>query len=162
MAVAGPETFWAGVDISGLQVALQSIGTDGKGAREVRRFNGGFHAMRGNDAYLYYAEGEPASIHRRTNATGRDEIVDRDALGVRDFALDAEYATWVEPGDPPAFTNGRVRRVAHDETSATELAVSIPHPVAVAVSGDTVVVAAAGTAAASWADGAILRLTIEK
>lgn len=160
MAVAGDRTFWAGVDISGLLGALQSIKTSGEGAREVSRFSGGFHAMKGDGTYLYYAEDQPAAIHRLTVATSRDEVVDRDALGVTDFAFDDTYAYWTEPGDAPDYANGRVRRVSHDGKDVQTLAVSIARPVAIAVSGKTVLVAAAGSAAESWADGAILRLTV--
>lgn len=160
MAVAGDRAFWAGVDISGQIGALQNIKTSGSGAREVSRFNGGFHAMGGNATYLYYAEDAPANVHRLTVATGRDEVVDRDAIGVADFAFDDAYAYWVEPGTAPDFADGRVRRVSHDGKSAQTLAVSVAHPVAIAVSGKDVFVAAAGTSAKSWADGAILRLSI--
>lgn len=160
MAIAGDRAFWAGVDISGQIGALQNIKTSGSGAREVSRFSGGFHVMGGNATYLYYAEDNPANVHRLTVATGRDEVVDRDAIGVADFAFDDAYAYWVEPGTAPDFLDGRVRRVAHDGKSAQTLAVSVAHPVAVAVSGKNVYVAAAGTSAKSWADGAILRLTI--
>lgn len=160
MAVAGDRAFWAGVDISGQIGALQNIKTNGSGAREVSRFSGGFHVMGGNATYLYYAEDNPANVHRLTVATGRDEVVDRDAIGVADFALDDAYAYWVEPGTAPDYADGRVRRVSHDGKSAQTLAVSVAHPVALAVSGKNVFVAAAGTSAKSWADGAILRLTI--
>lgn len=160
MAVAGDRVFWAGVDISGQLGALQSMQTSGKGAREVSRFSGGFWAMGGTTRYLYWAEDRPANVHRLTVSSGRDEIVDRDAMGVTDFAFDDAYAYWVEPGDAPDYANGRVRRVAHDGKDAETLAVSVAHPVAVAVSGDAVFVAAAGTSDKSWADGAILELTL--
>lgn len=160
IAVAGDRTFWAGVDISGQIGALQSVKTSGSGAREVSRFSGGFHAMAGNGTYLYYAEDMPGNVHRLTVATSRDEIVDRDAQGVTDFAFDDEYAYWTEPGASDV-ASGLVRRVSHDGKTAETLAVSVAHPVALAVSGKTVFVAAAGTAEKSYADGAILRLTIE-
>lgn len=160
MALAGPRLFWVGVDISGQAGALQSIGTDGKGAREVSRFSSGFSAMGGNGTYLYYAKGLPAEIHRITLSSGRDEAVDRDAFGATDFAIDETYAYWTEPGDAPDYANGRVRRIAHDSSKAQGVGVSIPFPVALAVSGSRVFVASAGTSAKSFADGKILKLTI--
>ena len=161
LAVAGDRAFWAGVDISGQIGALQSIKTSGSGAREVSRFSGGgFHTMGGTSTYLYYAEDMPANIHRLTVATNRDEIVDRDAQGVTDFAFDDQYAYWTEPGASDV-ASGLVRRVSHGGKTAETLAVSVAHPVALAVSGNTVFVAAAGTAEKSYADGTILRLTIE-
>jgi hypothetical protein len=159
MAVAGDKVYWAGVDISGQIGALQRIGTNGKGAGEISRFSAGFEAMQGNATYLYYAKDSPASIHRIALATGHDEVVDKDAYGVTDFAIDDTYAYWTEPGDAPDFTNGRVRRVAHASTTAETLAVSVPFPVAIAVSGSTAFVASAGTKDAGFADGRILRLT---
>jgi hypothetical protein len=116
--------------------------------------------MAGTATYLYYAEDMPANVHRLTVATNRDEIVDRDAQGVTDFAFDDAYAYWTEPGASDV-ASGLVRRVSHDGKTAETLAVSVAHPVALAVSGKTVFVAAAGTAEKSYADGAILRLTIE-
>lgn len=161
LAVAGDRAFWAGVDISGQTGALQSMKTSGSGVREVSRFSGGgFHVMAGNATYLYYAEDMPANIHRLTVATGRDEIVDRDAQGVTDFAFDDAYAYWTEPGGSDG-ASGLVRRVAHDGKTAETLAASVAHPVALAVSGKTVFVAAAGTADKGYADGAILRLSIQ-
>ena len=161
-AVAGDRLFWAGVDISGQIGAMQSIGTNGQGAREVSRFSAGFYTMRGNATYLYYGKDSPGSIHRRTLNSDRDEVVDNDALGVTDFAIDDTYAYWVEPGDGADLTNGRVRRAAHDSKVATTLAVGIAFPVAIAVSGKSVFVASAGTKAASYADGKILRLTLSE
>jgi hypothetical protein len=158
-AVAGDRLFWAGVDISGQLGAMQSVGTNGSGAREVNRFSEGFHTMRGNGTYLYYGKGSPGSIHRITLANDRDEVVDTDALGVTDFAIDDTHAYWVEPGDGD-LTNGRVRRVAHDSKTAETLAVGIPFPVAIAVFGLNAYVASAGTKAASYADGKILRISI--
>lgn len=160
--IGGGRLYWAGVDISGQLGALQSIGTNGQGAREVSRFSGGFSTMGGNGTYLYYGKGLPAEIHRITVASGRDETVDREAFGVTDFAIDDTYAYWTEPGEAPNFSNGRVRRVAHDATKAEELAVSVPFPVAIAVERNRVFVASAGTRAATYADGKILRLTVEK
>ncbi len=160
MAVAGDRLFWAGVDVSGLIGAMQSIGTNGQGAREVSRFSAGFYTMRGNATYLYYGKDSPGSIHRRTLNSDRDEVVDNDALGVTDFAVDDTYAYWVEPGDGAGPTNGRVRRVAHDSNTATTLAVGIAFPVAIAVSGKSLFVASAGTKGTSYADGKILRLTL--
>ena len=159
LAVAGDRLFWAGVDISGQLGAMQAIGTDGTGAREVNRFSAGFHTMRGNGTFLYYGKDDPGSIHRVTLNSDRDEVVDKDALGVTDFALDDAYAYWVEPGDGDK-TNGRVRRIAHDSKTAETLAVGIPFPVAIALSGSTVYVASAGTSGAMYADGKILRLSL--
>ncbi len=161
MAVAGTKLFWVGVDISGQVAAIQSIGTDGKGGREVSRFTGGFSAMGGNAQYLYFAEGSPAKVHRLTLSTGRDVVVARDALGVTDFALDDAYAYWSEPGDSPDFENGRIRRVAHEATEAVTLAEAVVRPVAVAVSGKNVLVAAAGTKASGYTNGKILRMHLE-
>ncbi len=161
MGVAADRIYWVGVDISGLQGALQTLRVDGTGAREVSRFSGGFHALGGNATYLYYAKDSPGTVRRLTVATGRDELIDSDAMGVTDFALDDAYAYWTEPGGSPDYLNGRVRRVAHDATKAETLADSIPRPVAIAVAGRVVYVASAGTAAASYADGAILRITLK-
>jgi hypothetical protein len=160
-AVAGDQLFWAGVDISGQNGAMQAIGTNGSGAREVNRFSSGFHTMGGNATFLYYAKDDPGSIHRITLNSGHDETLDKDALGVTDFAIDATHAYWVEPGDGD-LTNGRVRRIAHDSTTAETLAVGISFPLAIAVSGKTVFVASAGTKTASYADGKILRLTLSE
>ncbi len=160
MTVAGSDVFWTGVDISGLLGAMQAIHTDGTGAREVSRFSSGFDAMRGNATFLYYAKDSPATIHRRTLATGHEDTVATDASSVADFAIDATYAYWVELGDGPDYLNGRVRRVAHDSTVAETIAVSIARPVAVAVDGKTAYVASAGTKTASYADGRLLKVTI--
>lgn len=159
MAVGGDRLFWAGVDISGQIGAMQSVGTNGTGAQEVNRFSAGFHSMRGNAAFLYYGKDDPGSIHRITLNSEHDEAVDKDALGVTDFAIDDTHAYWVEPGDGD-MTNGRVRRVAHDSKVAETLAVGIAFPVAIAISGKTVFVASAGTKGASYADGKLLRLTL--
>jgi hypothetical protein len=140
---------------------MQSVGTNGTGAREVNRFSAGFHTMRGNATYLYYGKDDPGSIHRITLSNDRDEVVDKDALGVTDFALDDTYAYWVEPGDGD-LTNGRVRRVAHDSKRAETLAVGIPFPVAIAIAGKTVFVASAGTKGATYGDGKILRLSLSE
>ena len=160
IAVAGARVYWVGVDISGQNGAVQVIGTDGKGAAEVSRFSAGFDAMRGHPTFLYYAKDSPGTVHRRTLSSGHEEVVDKEALTVTDFAIDATYAYWVEAGDSPDYLNGRVRRIAHDALVAETLAVSIAHPVAVAVSAGSVYVASAGTRAAAYADGAILRLTL--
>lgn len=160
MAVAGSKVFWGGVDISGLDGLLQVMNTDGTSARGVRPVAGGFHVMRGNDTYLYYASGLPAKIHRLTLATGNVEVVAEDALGVADFAIDAKHAYWVEPGDGPDFLNGQVRRVAHDSADPETLAVSVKRPIAIAIAPKRVYVASAGTAAADWADGKILEITL--
>lgn len=160
MAIAGGRLFWVGVDISGQQGAMQSIATTGSGAREVSRFANGFSTMGGNGTYLYYAKSVPAEIHRLTVATGKDELVDREAYGATDFAIDATYAYWTEPGEGPDFANGRVRRIAHDSKVAEEIGVAIPYPVALAVDGNKVYVASAGNTKGSFADGKILRFTI--
>ena len=159
MAVAADQLYWAGVDISGQNGAMQAMGTNGSSPHEVNRFSSGFHTMAGNGTFLYYAKDDPGSIHRITVSSGHDEVLDKDALGVTDFAIDATYAYWTEPGDGD-FTNGRVRRIAHDSTTAETLAVGMALPLAIAVSGNTVYVASAGTKTASYADGKILRLTI--
>lgn len=158
-AVAGDQLFWAGVDISGQNGAMQAISTNGSGAHEVNRFSAGFHTMGGNATFLYYAKDDPGSIHRITLNSGHDETLDKDALGVTDFAIDDTHAYWTEPGDGD-FTNGRVRRIAHDSTTVETLAVGVTLPVAIAVSGKTVFVASAGTKGAAYADGKILRLTL--
>ena len=159
MAVAGDQLFWAGVDISGQNGAMQAMRTDGSSAHEVNRFSSGFHTMAGNGTFLYYAKDDPGSIHRITVSSGHDEVLATDALGVTDFAIDATYAYWTEPGDGD-FTNGRVRRIAHDSTTAETLAVGMALPLAIAVSGNAVFVASAGTKTAAYADGKILRLTV--
>lgn len=160
MAVAGGRLFWVGVDISGQSGAMQSIGTNGSGGREVSRFANGFSTMGGNGTYLYYAKSVPAEIHRYTVASGKDELVDRDAFGATDFAVDDSFAYWTEPGESPDYANGRVRRVAHDSKVAEEVAVAIPYPVALAVEGNHVYVASAGTTKSTFGDGKILKLTI--
>jgi len=160
IAIAGDRVYWAGVDMAGQLGAMQSVGVDGSGGREVSRFSNGFHVMTGNETYLFYAEGRPTSIHRVTVETGRDEVIERDALGVSDLAVDDTYLYWAEPGDGPDYRNGQVRRVAHASKTAETLAVSLPFPVAVAVSGKAVFVASAGTSDASFDDGKILKLDI--
>jgi len=159
LAVAGERVFWAGVDISGQLGALQSMSTNGTGAREVARFSGGFHTMAGNSTYLYYGEGSPGRIHRRTLTSGRDEVVDEHAFGVSDFAIDETHAYWTEPGDGDG-SSGLVRRVAHDSSTAETLAVSVALPLAIAVSRGRVFVASAGSSKEAFADGKSLRLTI--
>ena len=162
MGIAGERVYWAGVDISGQLGALQSIRTAGTGAREESRFSSGFEVIGGNGTYLYYAKDDPATVHRVTLSTGRDEVVASDCLGVADFAVDDTYAYWVEPGDGVDLSNGQVRRVAHDSKQAETLTVSVPYPVAIAAAGTTVFVASAGTGDKSFSDGKILKLTLSK
>ncbi len=159
MTVAGDRVYWAGVDISGQLGALQSIRTDGTGAREESRFSNGFHAMKGNATYLYYARDTPARLFRITLSNGLLEEVANNAQGVTDLALDDTYAYWVEPGGAD-LSNGRVRRVAHESTSAELVAQSLAYPVAIAVRDGVLFVASAGTQTAQWADGRILRITL--
>lgn len=159
MAVAGPRVYWAGVDISGQQGALQSMRTDGTGAREESRFSNGFEAIGGNGAYLYYAKDSPARVLRVTLSNGNLEEVATNCRGVRAFALDATYAWWVEPGSGPDYANGRVRRVAHESTTPETVAESVQLPVGLAVQNGVVYVASGGRPSASYADGAILRVT---
>jgi hypothetical protein len=160
LGLAGATLYWAGVDISGLLGAIQLIGTDGKGAREVSRFSSGFSLLRGNGTFAYYVEG--ANVHRLALSSGHDDTVATDATPVHDIAVDDSYAYWVEQGDAPDYANGRVRRIAHDALSAETLAPSVPLPIAVAVSSAGVFVASAGTKAAGYGDGKILRLTISE
>lgn len=70
MTIAGSRVYWAGVDISGLLGALQSIRTDGTGAREESHFGGGFETLGGNGTYLYYAKDSPAQVLRLTLSSG--------------------------------------------------------------------------------------------
>jgi hypothetical protein len=77
---------------------------------------------------------------------------------VKDFALDATHAWWVEPGDVD-LASGVLKRVAHDSTTPEEVATSLPYPVAVAVHQGVAYVLAAGTQSAGWADGRVLRVT---
>lgn len=159
MAVAGPRVYWAGVDISGQLGALQSMRTDGTGAREESRFSNGFEAMGGNGSYLYYAKDSPARVLRLTLSNGNLEEVATNCRGVRGFALDGTYAWWVEPGSGPDYANGRVRRVAHESTTPETVAESVQLPVGIAVKDGVVYVASGGRPSASYADGAILRIT---
>jgi len=160
MGVAGDRLYWAGVDISGQLGAIQSIKTSGTGAREESRFSSGFHVMRGNATYLYYAKDDPATLLRVTLATGRTEVVASEGLGVSDLAIDDTHVYWVEPGDGSDIANGQVRRVAHDSKEPETLAVSMSYPVALAVSGKDVFVASGGTRAKSYGDGKISKITI--
>lgn len=159
MTVAGARVHWVGVDISGLQAVMQSIRTDGTGAREERRSGNGFQTLRGDARYLYFARDSPAVVLRETVTNGLLETVAMNAQGVTDFALDATHAWWVEPGTP-GLSNGRLRRVSHESTDAQLVAGSMGWPVAVAVSGGVAYVLAAGTSGASYADGRILRVTL--
>jgi len=162
MGRAGTKIYWAGVDISGQIGAMQQINTNGTSPREVSRFSNGFYVFGGNNTYMYYAKDSgPATVHRITLATNRDEVVATDASSVADIVVDDSYAYWVEPGDSPAFGNGQVRRVAHDQKTPEVLAVSVKRPLAVAVdtANKKVYVASAGTGAA-WADGKILRINL--
>lgn len=159
MGIAGTSVFWTGADISGLQVAIQTIGLDKKGAREVVRFSSGFHTLRGNGTFLYYAEA--GNLHRTILASGHDDVVAKDVANVREIAVDGSYAYWVEAGTAPDYKDGRVRRIAHDETVAQTLAVGIALPLGIAVDGNNAFVLSAGTKP-SYADGKILRLTISQ
>ena len=58
------------------------------------------------------------------------------------------------------LANGRVRRVAHESTTPETLAQSIQRPLGIALNGRVLFVASAGTSAASYADGAIIRVTL--
>jgi hypothetical protein len=160
MSVAGSRVYWAGVDISGSLGALQSIGTNGAGAREESRFANGFETLGGNGTYLYYAKDSPAQVVRLTLSSGMLEVAATNCQGVRDFAIDATHAYWVEPGSAPDYANGRVRRVAHESTTPETLAQAVPHPQGIALQGAVLFVASAGSPATSYADGAILRITL--
>ncbi|MBM4778973.1 MAG: hypothetical protein GQE15_14810 [Archangiaceae bacterium] len=159
MTIAGDRVQWVGVDISGLQVVMQSIRTAGTGAREERRFGNGFQTMKGDSRYLYFArDSMPATVLRQTVSNGLIETIALDAQGVTDFALDDQYAWWVEPGSS-GLANGRLRRVAHESVKAETVAEAIPWPVGVAVSGGVAYVLSAGTQAEAFADGKILRVS---
>lgn len=160
MALAGDRVYWAGVDISGLLGAIQSVRTVGTGAREESRFGGGFETLGGNGTYLYYAKDSPAQVLRLTLSSGALETVATNCQRVSDFALDANHAYWVEPGSAPDYANGRVRRVSHESTTPETMAQSVPRPVGIALQGRVAFVASAGTPASSYADGAILRITL--
>lgn len=160
MTVAGTRVYWAGVDISGSLGAIQSIGTNGSGAREESRFGNGFETLGGNGTYLYYAKDSPAQVLRLTLSSGLLEVAATNCQGVKDFALDATHAYWVEPGSGPDYANGRVRRVAHESTTPETLAQSITRPLALALKGKVLFVASAGTSATSYADGVILKITL--
>lgn len=158
MAVAGGRVHWVGVDISGLQAVMQSARTDGTNPREDRRSGNGFQTMGGNPPYLYFARDSPAQVLRLTMSTSMLEVVATNAQGVSDFALDAQWAYWVEPGTS-GQANGRLRRVSHESTTPETVAESIAWPVAVAVDQGVVFVLSAGTSTAGWADGRVLRIT---
>ena len=160
MTIAGTRVYWAGVDISGLLGALQSIGTNGSGAREESRFGSGFENLGGNATYLYYARDSPAQVLRLTLSSGMLEVVATNCSGVRDFAINATHAYWVEQGTAPDYANGRLRRVSHESTMPETMAQAVAHPVGVALQGRIAFVAAAGSPAASYADGAILKVTL--
>lgn len=160
MAPAGDYVFWIGADISGLNGALQRIKTDGTKPAAVSAQTGPFFAMRGApNGFLYFARGNPAEL-RRIGPTGQEEVVASNLMRISDVAFDAEYAYFTEEGASPDFLAGRVQRVRHDDTKLEVLATSLPRPVAIAVRGKEVFVASAGTSAASYADGAIVRLTL--
>ncbi len=160
MAVAGPRVHWVGVDISGIQAVMQSARTDGTNPREDSRSGNGFQTMRGDGRYLVYAKDSPAQVLRQAVSNGLLEVVGTNAQGVTDFALDDQWTYWVEPGTS-GQTNGRLRRVSHESTTPETVAESIAWPVAVAVDQGVVYVMAAGTSAAAWSDGRILRITRE-
>lgn len=159
MTIAGDRLQWVGVDISGLQAVMQSIRTTGMGAREERRSGNGFQTMKGDSRYLYFArDSMPATVLRQTVSNGLIETIALDAQGVSDFAIDDNYAWWVEPGSS-GLANGRLRRVAHESVKAETVAEAIPWPVGVAVSGGVAYVLSAGTQAEAFADGRILRVS---
>ncbi len=97
---------------------------------------------------------------RLTLSSGNLEVAATNCQGVRDFAIDATHAYWVEPGSGPDYANGRVRRVSHESTTPETLAQSIQRPLGIALQGQVIFVASAGTTAASYADGVILRITL--
>ncbi|MGQ0506253.1 MAG: hypothetical protein ACT4TC_13155 [Myxococcaceae bacterium] len=160
LVVAGDTVYWVGTDISGIVGALQMMRTNGTGAAEVLRFSSEFQAAGGNATFLYYAEGNPSLIHRLTIATGRNEIVDREGFGVADFVVNATHAYWIEPGDAPGHLNGRLRRIGHDAKKPETIAEALAFPVALAVSGDTIYLATAGTSANKYADGVLLKISL--
>jgi hypothetical protein len=159
LAVAGERLHWVGVDISGLQAVMQSIGLDGRGAREERRSGNGFQTMKGDGRYLYFArDGAPSTVLRQTLSNGLIEVVGTSAQGVSDFAIEAARACWTEPGSS-AQANGRVRCVAHDADQASTVAESLASPVALAAHAGALYVLAAGTTGAGFADGRLVRVT---
>ena len=116
--------------------------------------------MGGNGTYLYYARDSPAQVMRLTLSSGMLEVAATNCQGVRDFAIDGTHAYWVEPGSAPDYANGRVRRVSHESTTPETIAQSVAHPVGIALQGAVIFVTAAGTPSLSYADGAILRITL--
>ncbi|MBX3226474.1 MAG: hypothetical protein KIT84_32565 [Labilithrix sp.] len=118
-------------------------------------WKGELGAVRGYAGYMYIASS--GGVYRRTTETlGKTVVVG--TRGATDFAFDATYAYWTEPGDAPDFANGRLRRVAHDGDTVEEIARGLPRPVALAIDGGDVYVACAGTKAKDWSDGAIVRV----
>lgn len=159
MTVAGDSVYWVGVDISGLTAAIQAMKLDGTHPHEVSRSGNGFQTMGGNGAYLYYALDNPARVLRLTLSTETLEEVATNAQGVKDFALDGQWAYWVEPGST-TLGNGRVRRVSHESTTPETVIDSIPYPVGIAVHGGVLYVLSAGTQSSNWTDGRVLRITL--
>ncbi|MDX2009700.1 MAG: hypothetical protein SFW67_05905 [Myxococcaceae bacterium] len=158
MTVAGTRLNWVGVDISGLQAVMQSIGLDGRGAREDRRSGSGFQTMKGDERFLFFArDAAPSTVVRQTLSNGLLEVVGTNAQGVTDFAIEATRACWTEPGTSAA-ANGRVRCVSHESTQAETVAESLPFPVAITAHEGALYVLAAGTVGASFADGRIVRI----
>jgi hypothetical protein len=160
LALGASKLIWAGVDISGINGALQVIGTNKSGFAEYKRFSSGFATIAASDRYAYYAHESPPAIHRLTLSSGADERIAEGNSVVTEFALTETHAYWTERGSAPNYENGRIMRVAHDATTPEELAVSIPSPVAIAAVGNTAYVASAGQKSKSYANGSILRVTI--
>jgi hypothetical protein len=160
MAVAGERLHWVGVDISGLQAAMQSIGLDGRGAREDRRSGNGFQTMRGDARFLVFArDGAPSTVLRQTVSNGLVEVVGTNAQGVTDFAIDATRTCWTEPGSA-GLANGRVRCVSHESDQPSTVAEAVAAPVAIAAHEGALYVLSAGTQAAAFGDGRILRISV--
>lgn len=143
--------YWAAVD--GRQVSCTEAS---KRLSTCASFAGKFDAMGAYGEHMYYASKDPGEVYRRTGLMA--DPIALGARGVADFAFDANRVYWVEPGDAPDFANGRLRSARHDSSTSEELARGLPHPVAVAVDGDEVYIACAGTLAKDWTDGQIVRL----
>jgi hypothetical protein len=158
MTVSGTRLNWVGVDISGLQAVMQSIGLDGRGAREDRRSGSGFQTMKGDGRFLFFArDTAPSTVVRQTLSNGLLEVVGTNAQGVTDFAIEATRACWTEPGTSAA-ANGRVRCVSHESTQAETVAEALPFPVALVAHGGSLYVLAAGTMDQAFGDGRIVRI----
>jgi hypothetical protein len=159
MTVAGDRLHWVGVDISGLQAAMQSIGLDGRGAREDRRSGNGFQTMRGNTRYLVFArDSPPSTVVRQTLSNGQLEVIGQNAQGVSDIAIDDTRTCWTEPGTS-SLANGRVRCVAHDADQPMTVAEALGSPVAIAAHAGALYVLAAGTSTEGFVDGRVVRIS---